>query len=303
MKVLCFQALPLPHYLISGFSLSEPGRRHPERRAIGEFDLLVVKQGCMYVGEDGLAYEIKAGHALILRPDLHHYPTEGCRETTASYWLHFQTQGGWSVEGEGTSSGPGQEARPVGGTSPVKEGSCSSGRNPAFAIRLPSFCRLANPARMYEVLEQLVALERERHLEGVEWRQQLLFQEVLQQLVVSFEGQRAHPSAQIADHAASYLKRHFREPVTMREVSRELNFHPVYIARCMQKRFGCSPMEYIMQIRLDQARMLLLQTDLPIHRIAEEVGLGQPAYFTSCFRKREGVTPREFRKRFTIGGA
>lgn len=66
----------------------------------------------------------------------------------------------------------------------------------------------------------------------------------------------------------------------------------------MKRQFGCPPMEYLLHYRLDQAKLLLLQTDLPVGRIAQEVGFRQAAYFTSCFVKREGVTPREYRRRF-----
>jgi hypothetical protein len=51
MSAIEFNALPLPHYIRAGYSLTGAGRKHPERYAIGEFDLLVVAQGCLYIGE------------------------------------------------------------------------------------------------------------------------------------------------------------------------------------------------------------------------------------------------------------
>lgn len=52
--------------------------------------------------------------------------------------------------------------------------------------------------------------------------------------------------------------------------------------------------------RLEQAKRLLLQTDLPVLQIARETGFRQAACFTSCFRDREGLTPRAYRNVFHV---
>ncbi|WP_052339698.1 helix-turn-helix transcriptional regulator [Gorillibacterium massiliense] len=291
MSVLRFSALPLPHYIRSGYSLAGPGRKHPERCAIGEFDLLVVKTGCMYIGEEDRRYEVAEGHALILRPDLHHYPTESCRELTGSFWLHFQTEGSWTTA-EDDEDGVGSADRFAGFSNGRPEG-----RVPAFSLRLPQFTRLTKPTRMYELLQQLNTFEGLFHLDAVRWKQQLLFQEVLEILADSLADLPPQPPIGAADLAASYLRLHYREDVTARDLGTALNFHPVYIARCMQKQFGCSPTEYLLRYRLEQAKLLLLQTDLSIGRIAAAVGFQQAAYFTACFRKWGGESPREYRRR------
>jgi len=290
MPAIEFTALPLPHYIRAGYSLAGPGRKHPERCAIGEFDLLVVAQGCLYIGEEDRQYEVAEGHALILRPDLHHYPTAGCTERTASHWLHFHTAGSWRLtDDDGEEAAGGADDAPAPGR---------TFRMQTFRIRVPQFSRLVQPAKMYEVLRQLVALERDSHLHWVRWEQQLLFQQVLMMLAAGADARSPRPGAVVADQAASYLRKHYRERLTAKNLGEALNFHPVYIARCMKRQFVCSPMEYLLQYRLDQAKLLLLQTDLPVGRVAQDVGFRQAAYFTACFARNEGVTPREYRRRF-----
>ncbi|WP_235287583.1 helix-turn-helix transcriptional regulator [Paenibacillus tarimensis] len=296
MSVIQFHALPMPYYICSGHCLTMPGRGHPDRYALGEFDLLVVDKGCLYIGEEGRSFELAEGHALILRPDSHHYPTQGCREMTGSFYLHFQTAGVWEAvnEEENGQPAPGQGA----GVLNAEE---DQHRTAVFDIRVPQFIRLHNASRMYELLRQLNELERDSHLGPVKWRQQLLFQEVLMQLGNSMTDRAQRPGSDIADQAASYLRCHYKERICISDVGDALNFHPVYIARCMQKQFGCSPMEYLMKYRLEQAKKLLLQTDLPVGQIAQDVGFQQAAYFTSCFGRWEGMTPREYRQRFMLG--
>ncbi|KAB8133608.1 helix-turn-helix transcriptional regulator [Gracilibacillus oryzae] len=76
------------------------------------------------------------------------------------------------------------------------------------------------------------------------------------------------------------------------------HFHPNYIAKSMQKAFGSTPIEYLMKYRIEQAKMLLIQTSWKIATIAEEVGFGQTPYFTRQFRKFTGQSPSQFRKKF-----
>jgi AraC-like DNA-binding protein len=54
-----------------------------------------------------------------------------------------------------------------------------------------------------------------------------------------------------------------------------------------------------MKYRIQQAKLLLQQTDLSISHIGEQVGFNQAAYFTSCFVKATGLTPRTYRQRYS----
>ncbi|CAM3705336.1 AraC family transcriptional regulator [Cohnella lubricantis] len=297
MTVLRFAALPLPYYIHGGYSVVGPGRKHPERYAIGEFDLLVGKQGCIYIGEEDRQYELSEGHALVLRPDLHHYPTEGCRERTGTYWVHFQTAGDWRALN-------GTEEEPIEASFPeqTEEGVPLRSRQPAFAVDIPQFTRLLHPGKMYDLLQRLIDLDRHSHRDQVRWEQQEIFQRVLMQLGESLRAERPHVGEDVADRAASFLRMRYKDQVSSRDLAAALNFHPVYIARRMQKQFGCSPMEYLIRYRIEQAKRLLLQTDLSIGQIALDTGFRQAAYFAACFGKREGMTPREFRLLFLRQG-
>ncbi len=59
---------------------------------------------------------------------------------------------------------------------------------------------------------------------------------------------------------------------------------------------GKSPLEYVMQMRLQRAKDMLLHTGLPIGRIAREAGYDDQNYFSRLFRRETGMTPSEFRK-------
>jgi AraC-like DNA-binding protein len=288
MSILQFTAPPLPHYIAGGFVTFPRGFKHLNRRNIGVFDLIVVTQGCLYLGEEDRQYEVAAGHALILRPDRHHYPTEGCRVETGQYWLHFNTEGKW---------GSSEHAVAVSQTDNMTDNGFTV---QTFTMQIPQYVRLLQPSTMYEKLKQLTELELVSHNNWARWKHQLIFQQILELLNASLDLHTALPGANVADQAAAYLRTHYKEDITAQTLGEALNFHPVYIARCMQKEFGCSPFEYLMRYRLEQAKLLLLQSDMPVARIAEKVGFHQPSYFSSSFIKYEAISPRAYRKRFRI---
>ncbi|MFB9330281.1 helix-turn-helix transcriptional regulator [Paenibacillus aurantiacus] len=291
-NVLTFRAPPLPFYILGGLSDFAQGDRHLSRQGIGVFDLLIIRKGCLFVGEDERKYELTPGRALILRPDAYHYGFEGCRERTEHYWVHFQTAGDWSAEeGEGSDT---QIARPEEGAPRMLH---SFDPTP-YRLQLPQFAALPQPASMYALLDRIIALNETSYLGITRWQIDALFQQVLQQLAGTLRKQASSPRAACAQQAAAYLRRHYKEDIKAEQLGEHLRFHPIYIARCMQAEFGCSPIEYLLRYRIEQAKLLLLRTDFTIARIAEEVGFHQAAYFASRFTKYEGLSPRQYRQRF-----
>ncbi|MBD0379508.1 helix-turn-helix transcriptional regulator [Paenibacillus sedimenti] len=294
MAVIEITVPPLPHYMISGFHTIPKGGKHLSRRNIQVFDLVISTSGCFYIGEEDSRFEVSAGHAVILLPDRYHFATRACSEDTETHWLHFHAGGPWTMVDETTLTHRDEET--VLTPKPIELFAVEP-----FTIRIPQFTRLLQPEKTYDLLNQLHQLHPRAHVNGIRWTQQQLFQELLRHLSASFEAESPSPWAACAEKAASYLRQHYREAVSAKELGDSINFHPVYIARCMQKEYGCSPTEYLTKIRIQQAKLLLLQTDLPVARIAEEVGFEQPAYFATCFTRLEGISPRKYRQRFSHG--
>ncbi|MEC0230581.1 helix-turn-helix transcriptional regulator [Paenibacillus alba] len=281
---------PLPHYITSGFSTLPKGGHHPSRNNIQVFDLLITTYGCFYIGEEDARFEVAPGQAVILRPDRYHFATQSCAELTGTYWMHFHVGGPWSMVDNAIAPIPLEDPSPV-----FVEPFAAQ----PFTIRIPQFTTLLQPEKTYDLFEQLHQLQPRAHVSSVRFAQQQLFHELLRQLAASTDSEHPSPATACAEKAASYLRQHYREAVSAKELGDHVNFHPVYIARCMQKEYGCSPTEYQLRLRIQQAKLLLLQTDLPVAHVGEQVGFEQPAYFATCFTRIEGISPRKYRQRFS----
>ena len=70
-----------------------------------------------------------------------------------------------------------------------------------------------------------------------------------------------------------------------------------YLAHAFQREFGVSPINYLISRRIEESRFLLRETDHSISQIAQILGFSSLSYFSQTFRRLEGVSPVEYRRR------
>ncbi|MBC8138396.1 MAG: helix-turn-helix transcriptional regulator [Fibrella sp.] len=88
-----------------------------------------------------------------------------------------------------------------------------------------------------------------------------------------------------------------REPGTaVNELARNAGFSPAQFRRNFHTWVGTSPQTYITQRRMEEARRLLIVTDLTVDLVAQKVGFESASYFTRLFKKRFGAAPARFRQ-------
>ncbi len=97
----------------------------------------------------------------------------------------------------------------------------------------------------------------------------------------------------------SYINQNYPEKMTLSQIAKTAGVSEREATRCFKKCIGQSPMEYLIKYRLNQAKKLLLETDMSITSICQQCGFSDSAYFGKVFRRSYGMTPREYRS----GGA
>lgn len=85
--------------------------------------------------------------------------------------------------------------------------------------------------------------------------------------------------------------------LTLTQISEELHYSKTHTERLMRETFGCSVTEYLHKARLAAATDLLLSTDLPISKIAEQTGFYDASHFSTVFKRETGISPRAYRKK------
>jgi AraC-like DNA-binding protein len=96
--------------------------------------------------------------------------------------------------------------------------------------------------------------------------------------------------------AVDHIHQHYAEPLRLGKVARIAGFAPSHFSKLFIKREHMPFERYVRGLRLERAKQLLFDTDLPSTRIAELSGFGSLQYFSTVFRGQFGVTPLEYRR-------
>lgn len=99
------------------------------------------------------------------------------------------------------------------------------------------------------------------------------------------------------------LHERYREHVDLSELAEEFFVSRHHLSREFRRHTGTTVISYVNDLRIDQARRLLVETEHPIGHIAEEVGFTTVTHFNRVFRERTGCTPRSIRAERPAGAA
>lgn len=87
-----------------------------------------------------------------------------------------------------------------------------------------------------------------------------------------------------------------REPLSMHDVGTIAGVHPAYATRMFRKQYGCTPIEFVRQCRIDWAATALTESTLPISVISVMAGFSDQSHFTRTFTRLSGRTPNSMRR-------
>ena len=96
----------------------------------------------------------------------------------------------------------------------------------------------------------------------------------------------------------AFCERSYTKKITVENLSKRFFCSTSYIARNFKKETGKSLPEFINDLRIKNAMQLLQSTNSDIAQIGATVGYDDPSYFTKCFMKIAGVTPKVWRNRY-----
>jgi len=290
-SILHFISPPIPYFVDCGHASYEIGDYHIDRNCIGVFDMIVVVKGFLPVGENGRLWELQEGEGLILLPDGHHYGCAPCTAKTEIIWIHFQTFGSWQECADMNECLGNQQTL-------IEDHKKKAYLNHAdvCSIFIPKHLHISSKAM--ELLELFFEQELEPKLLR-NWRRQAIFQSFLQHLDQDLTSPSDATAIHLAEQIELYIRSNYMHDLTNPVLQKELNYHSNYLAKIMLKVFGMTPMAYLQHYRIEQSKRLLLQTPWPVARIAEEVGFRHVSHYSSCFSKKEGLPPTEFRNKFT----
>lgn len=100
--------------------------------------------------------------------------------------------------------------------------------------------------------------------------------------------------------ALTFIKDNFQNKIYISDLASQVNLNEQYFCRLFKKAIGYSPIEYINEYRIKQAKRLLEDTELQVIEVCLECGFNNLGNFLQEFRKYTGTTPLQYRKHMEL---
>ncbi len=112
-------------------------------------------------------------------------------------------------------------------------------------------------------------------------------------LVLPLEGVK---HADAMQKALRYINANYAEEITLESVAAAVKLSPTYFSKLFSEEMGCRFTAYMNSVRVERAKLLLRDTDIPLVDIAGMVGYEDQSYFTKVFRRVAGLSPGKYRE-------
>lgn len=96
--------------------------------------------------------------------------------------------------------------------------------------------------------------------------------------------------------AQRFIARYFSEKLTLDQLAASANRSVTHFSRLFKEETGQTPMEYLQEYRINQAKAMLRRSELDISSIAYDCGFSSLSYFSSIFKRTQAITPKEYRR-------
>ena len=238
---------------------------HLRRANFNSFLLLYIEEGSCMIMENGMPARVRQGcFALIDCFVPHEYYYE---EDASTLWLHFDgplARNYYELLTEGRSH-------------------VLTVQNPYPAVRaMRKILQLFQEAKRYNEADMSA----------------LITQILTQLLDAPVKPGSSSTRDEIIDRSLAYIGEHFREPISLKDLSEKSNMSLYHFTRVFAAETGYTPHQYLIATRINAAKYLLLTPgELSIKDIAYRSGFNSESSFCSTFRKWEKLTPREYQAR------
>ena len=254
----------LVHANNGGLFISRGSGIHP-KRVIQTWELIFVRSGTLSIAEQGRQFTVTPNTYLILHPGKEHTGTQSYAKDLSFYWLHFDI--------------------------PRPSRSSSS-----EILTIEQQGKPRRPNRLIELMHRFLDEQKNQTLTPLSGNcmTMLILNEIAD--ILPPEQQTIKQANSLATRAERYITTHANKAISTSDVAIFLNCNPDYLGQIFRHTFGITITQALTHQRLNDARQLLIDSQLNIDQIARDCGFQTPGYFRRVFLASEGLSPSQYRK-------
>lgn len=109
---------------------------------------------------------------------------------------------------------------------------------------------------------------------------------------------KGHKLQEILESAKVFIEKNYNTDISLSDIAGFVYISTSHFARAFKKQYDISPIQYLLKVRIDNAKTLLEETNLKVGDIASTVGFSAQQRFNDIFKKHLGVSPSEYRQKY-----
>lgn len=145
------------------------------------------------------------------------------------------------------------------------------------------------------IFSNLLCLAKAQSNTQSEHRISVYLQMILCELAENCSGVHSVANESI-EKAIHYMEEHVDQQISLDELAESINLSKFYFNRYFKKHMGMTPHQYFINMRLQNAKRMLVTTHHSVEKVADLCGFDNPSNFIRLFKQRVGMTPTAFRK-------
>lgn len=115
--------------------------------------------------------------------------------------------------------------------------------------------------------------------------------------VISYLKHNKQRESNIVKEAKEYILNNYSKNITLESVSKQIGFSKIYFSKIFTEEFGDNFIKYLTNVRIENAKKLLEETDMKIYEICDSVGYHNIEHFSRTFKKIVGLSPLQYKNK------
>ena len=164
-----------------------------------------------------------------------------------------------------------------------------------FKLPIPDISKIQNHYNLRELLKSLYNTSVKKEY-MYSWKLNILAQNILFETMKQSNERAAPANLNRINNVLKYIHENPDKKTSIEELTKIADMKKSYFIQIFKSITGKSPIKYIIDLRLEYAKDLIFNTELPINKIALQCGFEDEFYFSRIFKKRYGVSPKNILK-------
>lgn len=283
--ITCFDISEPVLHISSGKFTAGKHWQHKHMYHNGNFEIIIMIKGTIYLQVDETHYTVHEGEIFALPPYHHLHGYKESPEGTQYFWFHFFSK----PNGLKTIELKSPDDRQI-----------ESLFRKDQAV-LPLQYKLPTLDKVFIVANQILDVAKTHYFTSmaVDYLLITLLIELSQEYFESISNIPISAEEARIDEIKEWIRANLSEKLKVSEVADAFTLNPHYLVRIFKQETSETVIQYINQLKLQQAKELLLRTNLPIKQISSMAFYPDEKRFMKTFKENLNLTPSEFRRAYT----